>query len=241
MKRRYHIHFFTLFILPFAFSIGAWEHLVISKPEGALQRQSYFAEQILKEAYSGIETEIEFKMLPIERSLEMSNNGDTDGEFLRVSGIDKDFPNLIMIPVPIYRVDVVVYAKRVEFDVKGWQSLSPYTIGIVRGFKIFENNTKGMRIEKVNTVDQAFLKLDAGRTDVVVEIRNVQCRLNELNVSGIKIIEPPIDQLLLYHYLHKRHKNLAVKLEKVLRRMEKEGQIKCIQEESLQDLRDCCQ
>ena len=61
-------------------------------------------------------------------------------------------------------------------------------------------------------------------------------------MSGIRILEPPVDQLVLYHYLHKRHAALAEKLEAVLTRMEQEGELKTIQEQAVQNFqRECAQ
>ena len=50
--------------------------------------------RVLKEAYKRINTEVEFKKMPAERSIENSNNGLLDGEVNRITGIEKKYSNL---------------------------------------------------------------------------------------------------------------------------------------------------
>jgi polar amino acid transport system substrate-binding protein len=97
-----------------------------------------------------------------------------------------------------------------------------------------------MNVELVDTVEQAFRMLHAGRNDVVVDLRTTQCKLKHFDVSGIRALEPPLARIPLYHYLHARHKALSAKLETVLTRMEQEGDLKTIQEQARQDFQELC-
>ena len=242
MKVQYHVWYVVLLLVFSTFPCEAQNHLVFSKPEGQSGVAALMGKRVLEEAYAKLGIEFEFRELPNVRALVTANSGGTDGDFLRFAGVEQTYPNLVMISVPIGYVDIVVYTKETDFTVEGWQSLAPYSIGIVRGFKLAEANTEGMNVEAVNTVEQAFLKLNAGRTDIVVESISGQCWLKDLDVSGIRILEPPVDQLVLYHYLHKRHAALAEKLEAILTRMEQEGELKTIQEQAVQDFqRECAQ
>jgi polar amino acid transport system substrate-binding protein len=197
-------------------------------------------ERILKEAYARLDIDFEFMELSNVRALSAANRGDADGAFERLTGLEQTYPNLMMISVPTGYVDILVYTKEKNFAVEGWHSLAPYSIGFVRGFKLAEAETEGMDVEEVNTTEQALLMLNAGRNDVVVESRSAQCKLKDLNVSGIRILEPPLDQLVLYHYLHKRHAALVPKLEAVLTRMEQQGELKTLQEQAMQEFMESC-
>ena len=150
------------------------------------------------------------------------------------------YPNLVMINIPIAYEEIVVYTKKTEFIVEGWQSLSPYTIGLVRGFKLADIKTEGMRVQRVTDFRQAFRKLDFGRTDVIVELRSKQCLLKNFNFSGIHVLGPPLGRIELYHYLHTRHKTLAAELEAVLMGMKREGELKIMQEQAIQDFQESC-
>ncbi|BBO90416.1 substrate-binding periplasmic protein [Desulfosarcina ovata] len=241
MKTPYTVWYVMIVMVFATLPCEAQDHLLFSRPgdrSGGVAM--LMGERILKEAYTRLDTDFEFRELPSLRALATANNGGTDGEFQRLAGLEQTYPNLIMISVAIGHVDIVVYTKEMEFAVEGWHSLAPYSIGFVRGFQLVEAKTEGMHVEAVFTPKQAFLMLNAGRSDVVVDSRSTQCVLKDLNMSGIRILEPPLDQLVLYHYLHVRHADLAVKLEAVLNRMEQEGELKILEEQAMQDFLELC-
>lgn len=241
MKTCYSLCFLVVVMFLLTPSLEAQQHLVLSRVKVAPRAYVLMGVRVLEKAYSKLGLAFEFNDLPAERSLVYANDGVTDGEFVRVSGIEAKYPNLVMIPVPIVYEDVVIYTKKAEFEVQGWHSLSPYIISFIRGFKLAEAKTAGMSVVMVNTVQQAFLMLNAGRNDVVVDLRSAQYILKQLNVSDIKILEPSLQTIVQYHYLHKRHKALAAKLEAVLKRMEQEGEMKRIQENAFQEFLDSYQ
>ncbi len=232
---------FVVFMLLLTTSLQAQERVVISQAQIAPTAYRLMGERVLKEAYSRIGVELELEDLPAERALVYASEGKTDGEFARIAGIEQNYPNLVMISVPIVYEDIVVYSKEVDFTVDGWESLAPYSINFIRGFKLAEIKTEGMNVEMVNTIEQAFLKLNAGRTDVVVDLRSAQCVLPTLDVSGITALEPPLTQIVMYHYLNTGHKALAAKLEEELKRMAQDGDLKAIQEQAVQDFLNACQ
>lgn len=240
MKTQYTVWCVVLFIVFVTLPCRAQDHLVFSRPENRSGLATLMGERILKEAYARLGIDFEFRELPEVRSMVTANKGGTDGEFMRFAGLEQTYPNLVMIPVPIASVDIVAYTKETDFAVQGWHSLAPYTIGIVRGFKLIEVNTKGMHVEAVATAKQAFLMLKVGRSDVVVESISQQCKLKDFGLSGIRVLEPPIDQLVLYHYLHKRHTALSAKLEAVLTRMEQHGELKTLKKQAMQDFLELC-
>ncbi len=229
-----------IFILLSHFPCLAQDHLFFSRPQSRSGMGVLMGERILKEVYSRLGIDFEYRELPIKRCLLKAIDGDTDGVSLRGAGLDQVYPNLKMISVPIGYADIVVYSKYVEFAVDSWQSLTPYSIGIVREFRRIREKTKGMQVEAVPTLKQAFLKLNAGRTDVVVETRSSQCVLKNLNVSGIRILEPPLEEFSMFHYIHKRHTDIAVKVEKILKQMEQNGELKALQNQAIKDYMELC-
>lgn len=240
MKTRYKIWSVVAFALFTMLPCEAQDHLIFSCPENTPIMQGMPGLRILKEAYSRLGIDFELQLLPIERALVVANEGETDGDLLRFTGLEQKYPNLVKVPFPLQYLEIVVYAKDKEFAVEGWHSLAPYTIGIVKGFKLAEVKTKGMNVETVTTVTQAFLKLNDGRNDVIVDLRRSRCKLKGLNVSDIKILEPSLEQIPMYHYLHIRHQVLAKKLEAELTLMVQEGVVKTIQEQANLDSQDFC-
>ncbi|MFT5702148.1 MAG: polar amino acid transport system substrate-binding protein [Desulforhopalus sp.] len=222
-----------LSLLVFANPIYAQEQFVLSGPDDPITALSG---KVVAEAYKRLGIQAHIKAFPSARSLLMSNMGEVDGEVSRIKGIDKNYSNLIIVPVAINIVEGVVFTKDVTFSVTGWDSLLPYTIGIKRGTKFAEKGTKGMNVQSVTTNRQLFLKLDLRRTDVIVTARvSGLVELKMLKFEGIQVLEPPLVTMKLYHYLHKKHASLLPALTKVLQDMLVEGRIEEIRSQTISE------
>jgi len=217
-----------------ALSVHAQAPLVFSMADDAVSKVS---EKVLQEAYQRVGIQIQIKTFPGERAIQMANTGATDGEVNRIRGIEKMYSNLAMAPVAVTVVEGVVFAKSFDFHVAGWDSLKPYRIGIRIGTKFAERGTQGMNVEPVGDNKMLLMKLDAGRNDVIVTARiEGLSQIRQLRLQGIKILEPPLATLNLYHYLNKKHTSLIPNLTKVLSEMESEGMIRAIREQAIEDL-----
>ena len=87
---------------------------------------------LVKEAFRriGLEAEIVFNLTG--RSLSDVNEGLADGELNRIEGMEKNFPNLVMVPEPNMVMDFVAFSKR-DLPIDGWDSIRGLRVGIVRG------------------------------------------------------------------------------------------------------------
>lgn len=211
---------FAMFL--FVSSLEARDKLVFSTfPD--VDPATVMSERILKVAYKELDISIEMKKLPGKRALAYSNKGRTDGELFRILGINKTFKNLIPVMVPVHYFSFVVFTKDLDFEVNGWQSLQPYKISYLAGIALVEQNTKGMMAEPAISMKQGFQKLLRNRSDVMIETRiSGLSVIKENNFEGIIILEPPLQQVPVYHYLNKKHSELIPKLEEVMRRMEQD-------------------
>jgi polar amino acid transport system substrate-binding protein len=188
------------------------------------------AERVLHEAYRRLGLSIAVIKVPGERSLFSADHGQVDGELYRKLGMERDYPNLRIVPVPLLSYEIVIFTLGTSFVVSGWESLRPFTIGFVKGIKIIEQNTQGMKLEPTATMRQAFLKMSLGRSDIVVANRNSGLAiLKELKMPEVKVLEPPLATFPVFHYLHKKHEALIPKLTLVLQQMQKEKLIEGIQ------------
>ena len=193
------------------------------------------------EAYRRIGIEIKTSALPGERALLIADHAKTDGDINRVAGIEKNYPNLMMIPVAVMSFDAVVIVKKVKFTVDGWESLKPYVIGIRRGTKFAEIGTQGMRVESVTQYRELLKMLDKGHVDLVVLARpSIKGVFKQMQLEGdgklleeMSVLEPPIAHFETYHYLHKKHAALVPKITNALKAMASEGRIRAIQEQEL--------
>lgn len=188
------------------------------------------SELVLREAYRRIRRTLVVHQLPGERSLMYANDGKMDGELYRKLGLDRDYPNLVIVPVPLLTFELVIFSRGTSFVVNGWDSLRPYTLGFVRGNKIAQENTKGMKVEQVPTMHQAFEKLVMGRTDLVLGHRaSGMAVVRSQKLEGVTVLEPPLSSFPVYHYLNKKHEALVPELTRVLKQMQADRTIERIQ------------
>lgn len=188
------------------------------------------AERVLHEAYRRLGMKMVVSKVPGERSLFSADHGQADGELYRKLGMERDYPNLRIVPVPLLTYEIVVFTLGTGFTINGWESLRPFTIGFVKGIKIIEQNTPGMKLEPTATMRQAFLKMTLRRSDIVVANRSSGLAvLKEMKLSDVKIMEPSLATFPVFHYLHRKHEALVPKLTTVLQQMQKDKTIENIQ------------
>lgn len=202
---------------------GLAETLVLSHiPNDRPTAQAF---RILQEAYRRIGIEVREELLPHERSLRAANSGQTDGEVMRIAGIEAQFPNLIPVPESVQTFDAMAFTTGLTFKVEGWESLRPYPICVNRGLKLAEQGTEGMNRVLVTTVDQMAEMLRRGHCLVAVFGRAGWLEFDRLHAGPIRELEPPIASLPLFHYVNRRHEALVPKLAEALRRMRRDGTI----------------
>jgi polar amino acid transport system substrate-binding protein len=188
------------------------------------------AEKIMLEAYRRMGIALTVHRQPGERSLVSANSGEMDGELYRKVGMELVYPNLVIVPVPLQTYEIVVFSLGTRFTIAGWDSLRPYSLGFVRGVKIIEQNTTGMRIFPVQTIDQAFQMLSLGRIDVVIgNRRSALAAIKAMKLDGVQMLEPALAAFPVYHYLNKKNAALVPRLGNVLQQMRNEKLIEKIQ------------
>ncbi len=117
-------------------SVCAKEKLVFSTFENS--GLTLLQEPILREVYKQMGIEIEIRQYPAERALRTADEGKVDGEVARLAMVQETYRNLIMIPVPLHHLKNVAFAKDVRFPVQGYESLKPYKVVTLRGYKYYD-------------------------------------------------------------------------------------------------------
>lgn len=230
--RTYRRQWLALFFLASCFAVTgsllAKETLVLNTGlifPLSTDEQTGFADVIVKEALARIGFGMESVRLPAERALINANAGIDDGELIRIAGLQKTYPNLIQVPEKVMDLEFVVITKHAEFSVTGWDSLKPYSVAIITGWKILENNiTETVSLTKVKNVNQLFTMLSKDRVDIIVYSRWTGLGyIKQHHVRGLKILEPPLARVGGYVYLHKKHQRLVPKLAAALRSIKADG------------------
>lgn len=197
------------------------------------------AQRVLSKAYEQLGIKVNFIALPGARALNMWNAGKLDAIAAKI--IDSGLPDSMKVGVPVAFEEAVVFAARKNFTVDGFDSLKPYVVGYVSGVAYLDERLKNVaQKELAPNLESLFRKLEAGRTDVAIDSRFSFCLVRKLGLNHIRILEPSLEKRLGYHFVHIRHQHLVPALETVLRNMEKDGSIKKIQEEVMQEYMEQC-
>ncbi|HED17082.1 MAG TPA: transporter substrate-binding domain-containing protein [Gammaproteobacteria bacterium] len=227
-------------ILFFLLFTQAWSEaiLILNTPPHPAQtgnNQSGFIARIEKEALRRLGYTLENVQFPAERGLQNANAGIVDGDALRIAGLEKTYPNLIRVNEKIMDWDFVAFSKQdIKID-NGWDSLKPYVVSIINGWKILETNIpKESTLTKVKSANQLFTLLDKNRTDLIIYERYRGLALiRNRHSDDIHVIDPPLETRAMYMYLHKKHKTLVPELVRVLKEMKQDGTYNRIVRESL--------
>lgn len=182
---------------------------------GADPEHPYLKKQIafLSNVFGSLGYELVVEKHQSQKCFELSNSGQVDGEMWRIKGIERQYQNLIRVPTAIWAHPELAFVKG-DIELDNWASLAPYRVAFRRGTKVVEDNIAGIvsRPFPVDTVNEAFELLKEGAVDVVMSDNIDGTLLHESEKykgSGIRLIEEPIDEALLYTYLNNVHASLV--------------------------------
>ena len=183
---------------------------------------------MLTELYGRLGYRAVFQDYSGRRALVQANNGVTGAEAMRIAGMEKEFPNLIPVPVPIVRITGRAYTKSVTRPVRAVADLKGLRVGIVRGVKIAEKSTRDLEdVYVARSMTVLFNQLTHDRLDVALAA--VMTARYELAVnfkdSGIHAIGEPLYSVDLYHYLHKSRADLVAPLTQLIRELTENGEL----------------
>jgi polar amino acid transport system substrate-binding protein len=179
-----------------------------------------------QEAFRRVGLEPRLISTPSERSLQMANQGEVDGEGLRIAGLNAQYPNLIQIPERFIGISFVAFSRDAMINLnQGWESLKPHRVAFITGWKMFEANASGARVvNRVSTPEQMFRMLEGGRIDVALYTRADGIHLiRSMNLGSIAPLSPALKDVDMYLYLHKKHESLVPQIAKALREMKADG------------------
>ncbi|WP_057300719.1 ABC transporter substrate-binding protein [Pelomonas sp. Root1217] len=187
--------------------------------------------EILKVAYARLGIELQFVAVPALRSLLESSEGRLDGEVQRILNVEVQYPTLLAVRPSINYIEPAAFVKKLDFKVQGWPSIAAYQVGIVRGVGSSEAGTQGMaRVTAVPSMEALMRMVAAERVDVAVNDRlSGMLILQQLGLQGeVHPLDPPLQRIPLYHFLHMRHAELLPRIEETLRGMAASGELEQI-------------
>jgi polar amino acid transport system substrate-binding protein len=194
-------------------------------------------DRLLTEAFRRLGREVVFRMLPAERSFRDANAGVADGDVGRIRGVDAIYPNLVIVDEPIIESrDFVAFSVRHDFPSTSWETLLPYNLGMVQGWKIFETNTAGARSRSyAENTEDLFRMLKHDRIDLALSARlDGLAMARKIGLEGVRVLEPPLASMKMFLYLHNRHAALAPAAAEALAAMKADGSFREIRQSAIQ-------
>lgn len=198
--------------------------LTVSTNNTPLDRKAL--QVLAQEALRRIGVEFKLVSLPSERSLVAANAGEVDGEGLRVAGLEEQYGNLVRVPERFVRTSFVAFARTSSINLeRGWDSISPYRVAFINGWKMFEANASGARVvHKVDKPEQMFQMLEHGHVDLALYTRADGVFLaRKLGLASVAPLAPTLKDVDLFLYLHRRHEALVPRLARALKDMKADG------------------
>lgn len=179
---------------------------------------------LLRAAYARLGYRMELVQLPAARSVREVADGFLDGELARAESPALQQAGLIRVPAPVAEISASAFVHDANLPISDYASLLPYQIDTLFGLPLLEQRLAKHRLEKVGTMEQALRRVATGRTQVAVlptkEGRDV---LAKLALSGVSVIEPPLEVVPLHHYLNVRHRALAEPLAEAISELRRAG------------------
>jgi polar amino acid transport system substrate-binding protein len=182
-------------------------------------------DQLYQELGRRLGIKIEIQSLPAERCLLNADSGIDDGDVGRIKGLDKTYTNLIMVPEAVMHFELVAFSRNENFTVNNADSLKPYNVGIVTGWKILERTIVDTKsLEKVENRDQLFSLLDKDRIDVaVIEKMMGLMTIRKHGYRNIKVLQPSYIEGDWYLYLNKKHEAMIPIIAAGIKAMKDDG------------------
>ncbi len=209
-----------------------------AKPPLSNAGQTGLLDLVAKEAFRRVGCRIVIHQLPAERSLMNANEGIDDGELSRISGLRAIYPDLVEVPEKTMDLEFTAFSRNVKIKTMHWDTLKPYSIGFITGWKILEKNVldPGFLV-KVKNEALLFQLLATGRADIVIYDRLEGLRvIQEMGYEDVHVLQPPLTVRSLHIYLHKKHRALVPLVNQALKEMKADGTYNRIVNQTLQPL-----
>ena len=218
------LSFFLMMTLP----LYAEQTLVLSTPGNPpyhFPDQTGTLDLLVKEAFGRIGVNVSLQYFPPEKALIKANRGETDGDAVRVGGISSLYQNLLQVPAVAFKTSFVAFTKNPEVELTGWRDLESFNVGIIKGHKISEKMvTRTRSLTKADDLESLFKLLKNDKVDIAVCEQTFGFEMaKKLGMADIIVTDPPLEKLLFYIYLHRKHELLIPGLIKVLNDMQLDG------------------
>lgn len=199
--------------------------LQIAVPENV--HQGEVAQAVLQRAYARLDLKLLPRPMPLRRGLHEANTGRIDGDLMRRAATLQEWDALIAVRVPILKLSYMAYRRgddcpsSLAIDVLG-----RHRVAYLRGARVVETALPAQAQLAANDNADALRMLRRGLADyALIEEFDTDQELRRQGQRDVCKVAEPVLQTELFHSLHRRHAALVPRLERVLRDMERQGEI----------------
>ncbi len=184
---------------------------------------SIYVDRILYYAFKELGYNFSIVLQDINSASNMADSGLTDGLLQSASGLEKTYPNLIMVPVPISETSFVAWTKdKSPLRIGSWSDLDGKKIGVVSTSTYIDHNLPAHIVSKSRFASMEELKNALLNDTIDVAIFMQFDEKGYFMPDGI-VNQGKIDAIKTYSYVHKKNADLVPALEKTLRKMNEDG------------------
>lgn len=216
-------------LLLWSYSYCSAESLKINtsiKPPFSTEQGSGFFDLLIAELSARVGVHIELARLPAERALQMVNDGLSDGDLPRISGLSSTYPDLIEVKEPVIDYHFVAF-KHKEYKSKSvcWEKLKDKNVGFIIGWKIYEKKVStSASVTRVSSPAQLFKVLNSRRIDVALYERYAgRYQIQSQNYLELEECKYVLAVRPMHIYLNKKHEKLADVFSEELKEMKNDG------------------
>ena len=201
---------------------------ITTKDPYSTEKNDGFLDLLLNEIGNrlGIEFNV-LKNIPPARALFKLNEGTIDGDFPRVSGLEKIYPSIIYVPEKIVDYYFVAFSYEKCPHPISFNSMKESKVGFIRGWKIYEQKTKNYSqlVHQTAKSIQLYKLLDRKRIKYALHEHYIGNKfIADLMLENIiHECTPPLMIKPMYLYLNKKHRQLVPAISRVLKEIKQDG------------------
>lgn len=200
------------------YQFAAIEHLV----------EQEIGKIILSAIYQELGLNIHITSYSGNRAQYEANSGQKAGEIIRIWSYGAENNNLIRVPTSYYSFVTSAFTlKNSAINISKASDLTGYKIARVRGIKHTNNITKNLpEVSDSSSTEAMFKLLQQGQIDIALTnyTDGIQV-LKQLKLENEIVVSEPLAKLKLYHYIHKDHKPLVSKIDKMIKQLQNNGKL----------------
>lgn len=190
-----------------------------------------FYNMLYSEAFRRLGIRFEYRFMPAKRASAMADAGQIDGEVARIREYGDAHPTLVRVEEAGMHDSFSAFATDASISLNGWDALRNTSLRVdyLRGVYRTEEKLQALvppdSLFAVNSIEQALKKIAKGRADIYIDSEAAvthHLSLPEFQKAGIQKVGE-MEETRYYAYLNIKHKELAVKLAAILKKMREDG------------------